>query len=138
MDVGEGLYRFVKDISDADTPVIKGEYAQNANLINFQQLANAINAGASAIIATPRIVNETYLVANAIQSIALTANTFKILIKHRNKGSIDFSFDAALTTFISMPKGGIYSDDGFTLVGKTLYFRSPVTGTIELLEYSFA
>lgn len=131
---GCDLYRDVKDIPGA-SPVNDKQYAQNTNLVNFQQLANAINAGAA--LSEPRIVNKDYPAANAIQSIALSANTIKILIKHRDGGKLDFSFDSSLTTFITLPRGGVYSDEGFLLTGKTIYFRSPKVGTIELLEYSF-
>lgn len=85
---------------------------------------------------SPTIYNVTYPVASVIQSQSLVDSTKKFLIKHRNGGNIDLSFDAGFSTYLTIPKGNSFSESGLNLVGKTLYFRSTKTGTIEIIQWA--
>lgn len=84
---------------------------------------------------TPNILNEAYEVANVIQSIALPANTKAFTIKHRDRGTVEFSFNSSLTTYLTIPRGGQAYEWDLKL-NETLYFRSPRTGTIEILAWT--
>lgn len=73
---------------------------------------------------------------NVVQSLALTDGTKKLLLKHRNLGDIEFSFDAAMTSFITLPRGSSWSESDLFLDNETLYFRTNKVGIIEILEWA--
>jgi hypothetical protein len=73
---------------------------------------------------------------NVEQSQVLLNGTRKILIKHRDSGSVDFSFTSGLATYIEIPKGNSYAESDLNLQGRTLYFRTPKQGVIEILTWS--
>ena len=83
-----------------------------------------------------RIVNDSYAVPSAIQSIGLTDNTKYFEIKHRNQGNIEFSFDPLFTTYYTVIKGNSYKLEGLNTNSETIYYRSSKAGTVELIECS--
>ena len=85
---------------------------------------------------TQTVYNKSITVANQIESQVLVDDTKQYLIRHRDRGTIEFGFDAALSTFMTIPKGASFESSSMLLTGKTLYFRSEKLGTIEILEYS--
>lgn len=84
----------------------------------------------------PSVSNLNVTVANSVFDIVLPVDTKKFLIRHRNKGSIEFAFEPTLSAFFTIPKGNSYSESGLCTVSTTIYVRSDKTGTIEVITWT--
>ena len=69
------------------------------------------------------------------QSYAIPNGTKKLLLKHRNSGSIKFYFISGSSETIEIPKGSIYSENDLNLQNETLYYMTDKIGTIEILTW---
>jgi hypothetical protein len=70
------------------------------------------------------------------KSQAFTNGSRKILIRHRDGGRLEFAFTPSFTSFITIPKGASYSEEGLNLQSKTIYFKASKVGVVEILEWS--
>lgn len=84
----------------------------------------------------PEIVNFPINTANTINSIPLPTNTKKFMLRHRDRGKLEFAYDNGLTAYMTIPKGNTYVENDLLLVNQTLYFRSDKPGTVELLTWT--
>ena len=130
---------FVKNAppGQADTVTI-GD--QNGNLVDLIDIGGnyAVPVVSSIGETTPTIYNFNIVLidVNVQQSQVILNGTSKFLIKHRNKGTIDFSFTSGLSSYIQIPAGNSYSESDLNLQGRTLYFRTDKIGVIELLIWT--
>lgn len=84
---------------------------------------------------TPKITNFNIAAINTEYSITISTGTKKLLIQHRDGGTIEFGFTSGLATYITLPKGTTYAESDLNLQGQTLYFKSDKMGTLEVLEW---
>lgn len=95
---------------------------------------NVSPSGAS----SPTLVNLA-LTANVEASYALPSNTRGFFFKLRDMADCQFAFVAGgtATTYITLPRGTAYGQDGLLATGVTLYFVTPASGQVlELLAWT--
>lgn len=113
---------------------------QNSNVVDLIDIGGnyAVPVVPTISVSAPTIYNLTVTAGqiNTELSQALPNDTTKILIKHREGASIDFSFTAGLAAYLEIPKGTTYSESDLNLQGRTLYFRTPKEGVIEILTWT--
>jgi hypothetical protein len=114
---------------------------QDGNYIDDQNplpISGTINVAVDSAD-TPTIFNLSVPLANTEYSQVLPNNTKKLLIKSRvNNAKLQFAFESgeSATNFITVPFGAFYESDGLLLVGKTLFIRSTLATTIEVLAWT--
>lgn len=113
---------------------------QNSNLVDLVDIGGnyAVPVVSSLPATAPTIYNIPILLAdlNVEKSQVILNGTSKILIKHRNKGNIHFSFVSGFSSYIELPGGNSYNESDLNLQGRTLYFRTDKIGTIEILIWT--
>ena len=91
-------------------------------------------AGAS----TPTIYNVTAAVPNIEYSQALSADTVKITVRSRSGANtrIAFSSGDTIVSWITIPGGATWAEDGLRLSSATLYFQCDAADILEILEWT--
>jgi hypothetical protein len=87
---------------------------------------------------SPTLVN-LVLTANTEASYSLPSNTRGFFFKLRDWELCQFAFTAngTATTYITLPKGTAYGQDGLLATGLTIYFKTPASGQVlELLAWT--
>lgn len=72
---------------------------------------------------------------NTISSFQISSDVKRFEIRHRNGGKIEFSEDMTLSTYFTIRKGMVFSEQGLCLTSNNVYYRSNKLGTIEILEW---
>lgn len=99
-----------------------------------------INATIRAKIVTPElptIYNVEVTSANTEFFQVLNDSTKRFTIKARESAKLQlaYSFGDSGTTFVTIPRGAVYSEDNMSFSG-TLYFQSDRAGvTVEIIEW---
>lgn len=84
----------------------------------------------------PSVANLDVNGINLIYDIVLPLDTKKFMIRHRDRGDIEFAFENTLTNYFTVSKGCTYSEKDLCLIGTTLYVRSNKIGTIEIITWT--
>lgn len=85
---------------------------------------------------TPVVTNLPVSAIGTIYNVVLPMNTRKFIIRHRDKGNIEFSFESNLSSYFTVNKGCSFSEQDLYLTGENLYLRSDKTGTIEIITWT--
>jgi hypothetical protein len=99
--------------------------------------------GVGVLANTPTIENLSVATANAEVQYPIPANTRKLIMRARTvqgqpTPSIQFAFTAneSNSTFITVPPGGVYSEDNLDLTDAVLYLRTNLASQIiEILSW---
>lgn len=98
-------------------------------------IANALGAATNT---TATIINVAVATANTEVSQLLPTNTKSFILKARGNSKIQMSFISgdSGTTFVTIPKGAVYTDDKF-YTSLTVYFQTSNGGeTVEIIAYT--
>ncbi len=98
--------------------------------------ANVITTASGAT--NPTLVNLA-LTPNVEASYALPSNTRGFFFKLRDVAECQFAFVAngTSTTYMTLPRGTAYGQDGLLASGVTIYFKTPASGQVlELLAWT--
>jgi len=85
---------------------------------------------------TPTIINLDITVASSVFMVDLPLDCKKFSIRHRDRGRVEFAFESSLATYATIPKGNSFCESDVCLVNKTIYLRSNVAGTIEIIAWT--
>lgn len=142
MAVDDHGLEVLKKSGEEVVPGQRGDMYIKTKVINGagEPIPVTISMGASS---APTIYNLSMPLAATEYSQALSADTDKITVKIRNttgtaaRAYIAFAPGATSTSWLTIPPGCVYSQDGLALTGKTLYIQSNKPGQIaEILEWS--
>jgi len=84
----------------------------------------------------PSIANIAVNGVNLIYDIILPLNTKKFIIRHRDKGNIEFAFENTLTNYFTVSKGCTFTESDLCVDNTILYIRSNKIGTVEILTWT--
>jgi len=90
-------------------------------------------------VTNPTVANVGIPLANTEVSYALPANTKRFMIKLRDIATMKLAYVVAGsgTTYVTVPSGGVYGEDGLSSPSLTLYFQSTAAGsTAEIVSWS--
>lgn len=90
-------------------------------------------------VTSPTVANVALPTANVEVPYALPSNTRRFEIKLRDNAPMKLAYVAGTsgTTYVSLPAGGVYSEDGLSTVTLTLYFQSTAAGsTAEIVSWT--
>lgn len=85
---------------------------------------------------TPEIINLDLTVVGTTFSIDLPLDCKRFSIRHRDQGKLEMAFESSLTTFLTVPKGNSFTEQGLCLVSKTIYVKSDKIGVVELIAWT--
>lgn len=117
---------------------VKGQGTNNVYLLEADQVGGGLPFS-FAQATTPAIINVTIPLANTEVTIPLPAGCRKFTIKLRGNADLKLSYAAGLsgTTFVTIPRGTIYSEQDFILAAGSLYVQSPVASqVVELITWT--
>lgn len=101
-------------------------------------VTGTITAVTSDAVTTGTVENVTIALANIEQSHTFPANTKGFLIQTRGLGRLKLSFTsgASGTTYYTIWAGAYYSQNNINAASTTIYFQSPLAGSIvELVSW---
>lgn len=127
------------EYDDSQNPIYNGNLLKGMVYNTFEATFEVTSTGPTDTVnagTTPHISNIDLAVVGNIYPINLENGLIKMLFQSRETATLQFSYDAAFTEYITVPKGASYTEEGLLLTNKTLYIRSSKATTLELLQWT--
>lgn len=125
------------EYDEDQNPIWDGNLLKGMVYNAFQgEFESSGNSGLAQKSTTPHISNIDAPLLNTIYTISLEDDMRKMMFQSRENATIQFSFDASFTDYMTLPKGTTYTEEGLLLTNKTLYVKTSKATTIELLQWT--